>query len=330
MNDMTAKIGDNKPPIKDQLEMTYADIFRRLTELEAAAASVPAKIENDADAGALQDLVKMMRVAIKQADATRDAEKEPYAQAVKEVNATFKIPMDRLAAVQAKLMERYNAYLEEKKAAAALALAEEARKQREAAAAREKERQEAEARRLEAEKQEREARERAEKAERDRIAAKQEAERQEARAKAAREEAEREEARAAALKAKREADAALIAKVEADAEVREAVTEKREAAKDQITAEGQSVRLEKRAERIEEKIEDGAELSRTRGELGTVGSLAKRWTYRVTDYDKIPMAKLRPFIHQDAINAAIHRMMMSGVRELPGVVFEQIEEGRIG
>jgi chemotaxis protein histidine kinase CheA len=323
------RIGSNNPPIKERLEMEYPEIFGRLNQLLDEAKSVPEKIDNEADASKAQDLVKMMRVAIKQADATRDAEKEPYAQAVKEVNATFKMPMEKLDAAMKGIISRYNAFLEEKKAAEAARLAEEARKQREEAAKREAELREAEERKRAAEEAERKARAEAEAAERRREQARKDTEEAEARAKAAKEANEREIARQQVLAAKAEADRATIAKVEAEAEARAAKTEVREADRDATLAAGAAVRLEKRAERIEDKITDTAALSRTRGELGTVGSLARRWTYRVTDYDAIPLERLKPFLNRDAIDAAVYRLMQTGERDLPGVVFEQVEEARI-
>jgi multidrug efflux pump subunit AcrA (membrane-fusion protein) len=188
---------------------------------------------------------------------------------------------------------------------------------------------EAEERKRAAEEAERKARAEAEAAERRREQARKDTEEAEARAKAAKEANEREIARQQVLAAKAEADRATIAKVEAEAEARAAKTEVREADRDATLAAGAAVRLEKRAERIEDKITDTAALSRTRGELGTVGSLARRWTYRVTDYDAIPLERLKPFLNRDAIDAAVYRLMQTGERDLPGVVFEQVEEARI-
>lgn len=322
-------MGSNNPPLKEQMEMRHSAIFERLAQLLDAAREVPPKITAESEASRAQDLVKMMRVAIKQADATRDAEKEPYADAVKQINATFKKPMEALDAAMRDIISRYNNFLEEKKAAEQARLAEEARKQREEAERREAEAREAERRKFEAEQAERRARAEAEEAERRREAAKREAEAAERRAKDAKEAAEREEARMAVLKAKAEADQARIAKIEAEAAARDAKQEAREANKEADLALGAALRLEKRAERIEDKLDDDAALTRTRGDLGSVGSLAKRWTYRIVDFDAIPMERLKPFIHRDAIEAAIYRYMQTGERELPGVVFEQINEARI-
>ena len=110
-------MGSNNPPLKEQMEMRHSAIFERLAQLLDAAREVPPKITAESEASRAQDLVKMMRVAIKQADATRDAEKEPYADAVKQINATFKKPMEALDAAMRDIISRYNNFLEEKKAA---------------------------------------------------------------------------------------------------------------------------------------------------------------------------------------------------------------------
>lgn len=370
-------IGDNlaKAPIKERMEAQYPEIFSRIDELEKAAVLVPEKITSDDDAGKAQDLVKMMRVAIKQADGARDIEKEPYAQGVKEVNAAFKIPMERLEKVQKAIMARLDAYLEEKKEAERLAREEAARKHREEAERLAREAEAAERRRIEAEAARKAEEERARKAEEDKLRAQQEAREAEARAAAAKAEAARleterkaREVREAAEKAERDAkdEAERKARAEADAkrlaelkaareaeeqkarEAREAAAkareeqaaaetaaraakaEQREAAKTETEALGQAVRAERRADRLDDAANaTDADLSRTRGELGTVGSLARRWVFRVDDYDAIPLNVLRPFVSRDAIDAAIHKLMMTGRRDLPGVTFEQISEARV-
>jgi chromosome segregation ATPase len=324
-----SEMGSNNPPLKDQLELRYAELFQRMLELIEAAKTVPPKLESDAEAGAAQDLVKMMRVALKNADGAREIEKEPFADAVKVVNATFKKPMEALDGVMRDIMSRTTDFMDRKKEAERLRLAEIARKEREEAERKAREAAEAEQRKRDAEAAEAKAKAEAAEAERRAAAAKAEAAAAEQRAKEAKEANDREEARQAALKAKSEADRARIAKVEADAAAREAKEEAREANREAVMSTGDALRAEKRAERIDAKAEDAAALSRTRGDLGTVGSLAKRWTYRVINYNDIPMEMIKPFIAHDAIDAAIWRAMQTGVRSIPGVVIEQVEEARI-
>lgn len=373
-------IGDNlkNASIKERLEAQYPEIFARLRDLENAALIVPERLASDDDAGKAQDLVKMMRVAIKQADATRDAEKEPHAQAVKEVNAAFKIPMERLEVIQKKIMSRLDAYLEEKKEAERQAREAEAKRQREEVERLAREAEEAEKKRLAAEAARKAEEERARAAEAAKLRAIQEAReaeeraaaakaeaarleterkaREAAAAKAAAEKAERDAAeeterqaraeadrvRLAELKAQREAEeqrareareaaaAARADQQQAEAAAKAAKAEQAEAARHETAALGQAVRAEKRADRLDGAASaSDADLSRTRGELGTVGSLARRWVFRVTNYDAIPMDVLRPFLAREAIDAAIHKLMMTGRRELAGVEFEQISEARV-
>jgi membrane protein involved in colicin uptake len=260
----------------------------------------------------------MMRVIIKQADATRDIEKEPYSQAVKEVNAAFREPMDRLTKEHDDIKRRHTDYLQEKAAAEAARLAEIARQEREAQQKREAEAREAEERKR-----------RAEKAARDRIAAQQEAERQARRAKEAADEAERQEAIAAKRRAENAAIDAQVAASTAAKNAGEARADIKDANREQTIASGQAARLGRRADKLEDMSEDSTTLSRTRGELGTVASLGKRWTYRVLDYDAIPIETLRPHLDTKAIDAAIFRLMKTGVRELDGVEFYQDEQGRV-
>jgi hypothetical protein len=188
---------------------------------------------------------------------------------------------------------------------------------------REKEKAEADAREK-AEAEERAAR-RAEDEERSRLA-------REAREKA---EAEALEARAAGQAAKEEAR-------EARSDAREAVQEKKGAAKAVQLHEAAADQAANRGDRLERRIENStdADLSRTRGDLGTVGSLARRWTYTITDEDALravcgPLGEHFTF---DALGGAAYRWMgahrenFKGDRvegALPGVVFMHEVESRI-
>jgi hypothetical protein len=381
MNDI-AGIGHNKPPVKEQMEQKYPEVFRRLDEVEALAALIPEKIVNDDEAGKVQDMIKAMRVAINQADGARKVEKEDYDAIVKQINATFKIPMERVNSAMATARARLDVYLEEKAAAERRRREEEAErlrlaaeeKQREAAAAEARAR-EAEQRRIEEERKAREAEEARAKAVKDREEAEAraaQAKADEARLKAQRlaeaaeaaKRKEQDEAEAAArairiaeqkkleeeAKQRRIAEeaAALAAKGVADAErakQRDAEDAAR-AAKREERAEGRAadaaldsaVREERRADRMDGAAQAGdAEMSRTRGELGTVGSLAQRWTYTVVAPDKINLDMLRGYISADAIEAAVGRWMAANRNRLtdgatnllPGVRFDIAKEARV-
>lgn len=116
-----------------------------------------------------------------------------------------------------------------------------------------------------------------------------------AKARAEREAAEREaeaaKANAKALKAEARSHAA---------DAREAYADQKEAAKAADILSDDADRTENRADRIERKIEKStdADLSRTRGELGTVGSLSKSWNHHIVDEDAL-RAALRASIKDD-------------------------------
>lgn len=245
------------------------------------------------------------------------------------------------------------------------AAAERARQEEERAKA-EKERQLKEAREAEerarvareqekiaeAARKEREAREAREALERKAAEARQKEIDEAAAAKRAEEEAERkrkaEEARAAeqtridALRKEREAEErkaeeARAAATEERRKQREAEearqvasSEAKDASKDERTAFKAAERHDKQAVRHDIAAQgSAADLARTRSEYGTVGTLAERMTYRIVDFDKIPLERLRPYLNPDAIEAAVFRFMQSGQRDLPGVVFEKAKEARV-
>jgi chemotaxis protein histidine kinase CheA len=338
-------IGHNNPPIAVRMQTEHAGVFARIAELKASCAAVPEKITDDATAGKVQDLVKMVRLALKAAKDARDAERAPFKQSYDEVNATFNIPAEELEKARDAAMTRLQYYLDDKAAKEKAAREEAARIQREQAEKAAREAAEAEERKREAERQRLAAEKAAREAEERERAAKAAAIAAEARAKAAREEAQkieqqnaaeaerlrqqREHAEREALHHKAEADRATVDKVVAKNDAHTAKREESEAARETLSAQSTAVRFDRRASKIERSAESEADLARTRGELGSVGTLARRWVYRVVDYDKVPIEKLRPFLQRDAIDAAIYRLMQTGVRELPGVVFEQEQEARV-
>jgi hypothetical protein len=122
--------------------------------------------------------------------------------------------------------------------------------------------------------------------------------RREAEARARAEEAERQrreaEAAAAAAQTEQELDTAVSAEELA-----------RQAAAD-------AVKAQKAAE------VKPAELSRTRGEFGSVASLRTEWVGDVVDREALDLDKLRPFIPLDALEKAIRGFVKAGGRELRG------------
>ncbi len=233
--------------------------------------------------------------------------------------------------------------LEEERAARAQA--EKERAEQEARAAKERaERLKEEQVRLEQEakaRREREAAEAAAKAERDAAAeAKRKADEEAHKArmvelKAQREEEERKAAEARAARAKALEDQ-RAAEEAARAAKREEKTASREVDKEMESAD----RLEKRADRLDGSARESAsELSRGRGDYGSVGSLATTWTWKIIDRDKIPLEALRAYILPDAIDAAVTKFMNAHRPELgkgrdhdallPGVSFYQENRTRV-
>lgn len=234
-----------------------------------------------------------------------------------------------------------------------LRLAEE-RRQREAEEARERARREqaeAEARaqrareeeaRIMAQRKEREAAEARERAERaameERNRAAEAAAREKARIQREEEQRKLDELRAQRAAEQKAADEARARAAEAQAQERAAREAAEAAAKEAKRNDREAknslddaLRVERRADRLEGAAQASeAELSRERGELGSVGSLVTRWTWRMVDRDRVPLEALRAYLNPDAIDAAVTRFMQAHRPELgkgrddailPGVLF---------
>ncbi len=145
----------------------------------------------------------------------------------------------------------------------------------------------------------------------------------------------REEAESAAAKAKEEAAAARKELTAARKDANEAYGDLKDASRDASRADEDAGRVENRAGRMERRVENStdADFSRTRGDLGTVGSQGRRWTRYIVDEDALRKVcgPLGPFLTADALEGAtfhIMRARQSGftgelvkLPELPGVEF---------
>lgn len=84
-----------------------------------------------------------------------------------------------------------------------------------------------------------------------------------------------------------------------------------------------------KAERAEEVLSaSAADLTRQRLSSGTLASAKGEWTFEITDYEAIPLDKLRPYLKRDAIDAAIRQFvrMNKDKADLPGVrIFEDVK-----
>jgi len=72
-----------------------------------------------------------------------------------------------------------------------------------------------------------------------------------------------------------------------------------------------------------------AEHARTRGEMGSVSTLQTRWVGEVTDYDKLDLETLRPFISRDALDKAVNAFVKAGNKNLTGAKIEEKSTARV-
>ena len=69
---------------------------------------------------------------------------------------------------------------------------------------------------------------------------------------------------------------------------------------------------------------NAAEMSRTRGDMGSVSSLRTTWAFEVDDWDRIPLDMLRAHLPKSAIEQAIRSFIKAGGRSIDGVrIFEK-------
>lgn len=139
-----------------------------------------------------------------------------------------------------------------------------------------------------------------------------------------------------ATKYQREKAAAARRAAEDEArKLREAEEKKRqeaEAAKRQVTADkkiDQAEELADRAEEAEAKAQaSNAELTKVRTDSGVTAGTKTIWSFQITDYDAIPLEKLRPFLKREHVESAIRSLVniQKGSTSLEGVrVFEDIK-----
>lgn len=163
------------------------------------------------------------------------------------------------------------------------------------------------------------------------IAAEQQAE--QARLDAARKQRLEEEAKA--LAAREQAAAEDRRRLDADAAAKEQTAIAKTAGKAERLAEKTFERAESQAARHEKAAGSrGADLARTRSDLGTVGTLAQSVKFRIDDASKIPLERLRGYITHEQLEVIVGKYVREhgrdavklGVQLLPGVTV-YLEEG---
>lgn len=324
----TPGMGHNQPvtdieALSADLRDTYRDLTTRQDELVAGFNNVPTEVYDDDTSGKIGDYIKQLDSCIKGAEAARSSEKAPFLDGGRLVDGFFNKIKETLSDVRKVCADRDRIYKEVK----------EERERQERIEAERIAKEKAERLRAEAEERERIAVEAAQRAQRE----KEEAERklreeQEARerdrqaaidaANEAANEAERVRLEAeAAVQRKLDAAAARVREQEEKdaatrrkAETRQAEREKREAAEEAKRAETAAAKATKAAGA------GSAELSRTRGEYGSVGGLRTVWIHDETSVDrkKLNLEELRQHIPEAALHAAIRSFIKAGGRKLRG------------
>jgi len=336
-------IGHNSAnSIKDRLSQLWSNLIDRCGQLVTTANEVPEYIEDEDTARNAADLIKLMKAAVKEADNTRKQENEPYAAAKQQVDAFFNIPKEAVQQAASEVERRLSKYLQRK------AQREEIERRERA----EQERRDAEDRfnaAVDAERRGSEAKQQAALAEIASAAAKADKETSISRARQARLEAEQAAIRGRVAKSNgdgagyqaavnehnlkiAEAKAldeqvTALRKIEREAEERRKVEEKaaREANKEVKLNVGEAERSQNMAARLEKKADaNQAELSRTRGDLGSVSSLRTDWVHDEVNRATIDLEALRPHLPAEAIDQAIRSFIRAGGRELRGTrIYEQ-------
>lgn len=131
-------------------------------------------------------------------------------------------------------------------------------------------------------------------------------------------------AREKAIAAKREADRLEAERIDAERKARAAEREAQANLKE-------AVREEKAADKIAAKIEGPeADLARTRSLHGAVSTLAQQWTCSIVDRALLDKEALWPFIHGDALQAALWKWMQSQPDDARVMTGARIEKDTVG
>lgn len=157
MSELLAPKGHNRPPLVEfyseqneqlpgYLESENADLVKRKTDLLAAFARAPITVDDDETCGRMGDFSKQLGACVKEAEARRQAAKEPTLQAGRIIDGFFKKSItEGVDSAKRTIGDRMTGFLRKKEEAerrrreeeerAARAAADEARKQAAAAEA---------------------------------------------------------------------------------------------------------------------------------------------------------------------------------------------------
>lgn len=125
-----ATIGhNNPPPLREILAERFAPLSREIEQLAERANEAPKEIANEEQYGAVGDIAVEARKLTKSIDEKRKAEKEPYLQGGRDVDAFFGILLDRVKRIADTLQARADTYARQKAAEERRKREEEARRQ---------------------------------------------------------------------------------------------------------------------------------------------------------------------------------------------------------
>lgn len=113
----TPQPGNNvRPPLvsADQLKIDFAHLESTVEQLAARGNSFPSAIEDDDDLAVANKIVADSRAEIDKVDRAREAEKRPYLEAGRVVDAYFKTLTSRLDRMKTAINDRATRYLNKK------------------------------------------------------------------------------------------------------------------------------------------------------------------------------------------------------------------------
>lgn len=239
-----AVIGGNNPPIPDVLAEQHKDLIAKIEPIAERANKLPRVVKNDEQLGIVGALVIDANELSKKLEAHRKAEKQPYLDQGREVDAFFNPLIDRLDRIADTFEEISTAYQREKIAA---------------------------------------------------------------------------ERRARAAKAEKLREAEEKKRAEAEAAKRETTAERKHDEADEIAL---------RAAQAESKANAAnKDLGRMQTATGVKVGAKTEWQFEITDYEAIPLDRLRPYFRREEVEKAIRSLVkiQKGSTTLAGVrVFEDI------
>lgn len=137
-----ATIGHNQPPeglpagpesIREAIRERREKLFARKDDLVAGSRRMPESVEDDETAGKVGDFIKQVNAARKSLEDARKADKQPYLDGGKAVDALFKPHVEGLDGVKAQAQQLLTAYQRRVAEAERQRREEEARRAREEA-----------------------------------------------------------------------------------------------------------------------------------------------------------------------------------------------------